>query len=55
MAKRPINANDARQPRQINGQATPARILESPPPPARAGATGARGMNVGLRLRQKYD
>jgi len=56
--KSPSKANDARQPRQSSGTAIPAikpRILPAPAPAPRPAPTppdiGARGINVGLRLK----
>ncbi len=56
--KRPRRANDARQPRQSNGTAIPPikpLILPPPAPAPRPAPTppaiGARGINVGPRLK----
>ena len=56
VAKRPSKANDDRQPRQSNGAAMPPIIPASPPAPAPnpapgPPAMGARGINVGPRLK----
>jgi hypothetical protein len=60
VAKRPSKANADRQPRQSNGQAIPPIIPVIPPelapkPAPGPPAMGARGINVGLRLKNSIS